>query len=120
MEPIGIMKNKNTRTRSFAIMPGETELEGVLRTSRIMGNILFDNDFLIPTIDSTFEQALLPYSLIEEYVKLYKSLPESELMFYLLKYPEVANVYNKIKEITERPHYKGWILLRNAGHSAFE
>jgi len=88
--------------KHFAINPGETELEGLLRTTEIMTKQL---DWFTPDETSSWEKSFCVYSLINHYARMYEAIPEKELMVFLLKYPEVTDLYKRVKEISERPHY---------------
>ncbi len=96
----------------FAINPGETELEGLLRTTKIMNKQL---DWFVPSKIDSLEKSFLVYSLIRHYIKMYEAVPKKKLMVFLLKYPKVTDLYNTVKEISERPHYKAALALIDAG-----
>lgn len=99
-------------TKHFAINEGETELEGLLRTTQIMTKQL---DWFTPRETQSWEKSFYVYSLIRHYIGMYDAIPKKELMVFLLKYPEVTDLYNRIKEISERPHYTTCMALVDAG-----
>lgn len=98
--------------KHFAINPGETELEGLLRTTKIMTKQL---DWSTPCKIDSLEKSFFVYSLIRYYIGMYDAIPKKELMIFLLKYPEVTDLYNRVKEISERPHYTACMALIDAG-----
>ena len=100
-----------TDEKVFAINPGETELEGLLRTAKLMIRQL---DWNTPQITDSLDKAFFTYGLIRHYIKMYDSIPQKQLMIYLLKYPTVSELYNRVKEISERPHYKLSLALIDA------
>lgn len=98
--------------RIFAINEGESELEGLLRTTKIMIKQL---DWFTPRKTQSWEKSFFVYSLIRHYIGMYDAVPKKELMVFLLKYPEVADLYERVKEISERPHYTACMALMDAG-----
>lgn len=96
----------------FAINPGETELEGLLRTTKIMKKQL---DWFTPRSIDSLEKSLLEYHLIRHYLKMYDEISQKDLMMYLLKYPGVGELRTRIQKISETVHYKACMVLLDAG-----
>ena len=95
----------------FAINPDESELEGLLRTTKIMTKQL---DWFSPRETQSYEKSFIVYNLIRHYIGMYNAIPKKELMVFLLKYPEVSDLYKRVKEISERPHYKMCLSIFDA------
>ncbi len=100
-----------TKEKIFEINPGETELEGLLRSTKIMTRLL---DLNTPRKTQSYETSCMVYSLVRYYIGMYDAVPKNQMMLFLLKYPEVADLYNRVKEISERPHYKMCLSIFDA------
>lgn len=101
-----------TENKIFEINPGETELEGLLRTTNIMQKQL---DWHTPRSIDSLEKSVLPYHLIRHYLKMYDAISQKDLMVYLLKYPEVGELRTRIQKISKTVHYKVCMALLDAG-----
>lgn len=100
-----------TKDKIFEINHGETELEGLLRTTKIMTKQL---DWNTPRVTQSAEKSFLVYNLIRRYIGMCDVIPKKQMMIFLLKYPEVADLYNRVKKISERPHYKMCLSIFDA------
>lgn len=99
--------------KHFEINEGETGLEGLLRTTQIMTKQL---DWFTPRETSSWEVSFYVYNLIRHYIGMYDAIPKKQLMLFLLKYSEVTDLYNRVKEISERPHYLACMALIDDAH----
>ena len=100
-----------TKDKIFEINSGETELEGLLRSTKIMTKQL---DWNTPRKTQSYEKSFLVYNLIRHYIGMYDAIPKKQMMLFLLRYPEVTDLYNRVKEISERPHYKMCLSIFDA------
>lgn len=100
-----------TEDKIFEINHGETELEGLLRSTKIMTKQL---DWNTPRETQSYEKSFLVYNLIRHYIGMYDAIPKKQMMLFLLRYPEVTDLYNRVKKISERPHYKMCLSIFDA------
>lgn len=95
--------------RVFGVNPGESEEDGLIRTTNIMKRAFKYWD------PRTSNNNLLMYSLMRDYKGRYEAAPKKKMMLWLLQYPEVAEIYKMVLDVTKTSKYRVAIAMIDDG-----